>query len=131
MKLHQRVIGQAQGCRLQIGQGLGKIAPAVFDPAIGVLKRRNLQPAQPAGHGKGPFERGGIIAVRGNHAGQVVGKDHIAAVAGIKCLVDRNRAVDIAVLFQQTGLEQVQRRGPRLACQTGIDHGGRRVGPPG
>ena len=108
MELHQRIIGQSLGRGFQIGQGFVQIAPAIFDPAIGILKRRHFRASQAARHGKGALQTSGIIVMGGDQAGQVVGNHRVAGVFGVEGLIDFDRPFDIAGFFQRPRLHPRQ-----------------------
>jgi len=73
----------------------GVIAPAVHDPAIGVLERGDIHATQTPRDAEGALKACGIIIMRGQKAREVVGNNHIAAVVGIKLLINRNCALQM------------------------------------
>ena len=123
MELHQRVIGQAARGGFQRRQRLGIARAPIGDPAIGVLIGRLIRSVQPPRDGIGAVKAGRIVAARGDQAGEVVGHDHVAAVFGIKRLVDRDGPVNIAGLFKAARLYPAQGAGFRLGHKAGRQHG--------
>ena len=108
MELHRSILGQARCGGLEIGQRLERFALQVGDAPERILKGGDGRAAQAAGDGIGAGDGFGVLAQRGQQAGQIVRDDHIGAVFGIEVFVDGQSAFVIARLLKRRGMHPTQ-----------------------
>ena len=127
MILNQRDIGQRCRGRFEISERLGCISPQIEDPAVGVLERGHIRPAQPPGHGIGPGKIGRIARRprRRQQAREIVGHRDRARIPGIKRLVIGPGRSEIARALLEPRPREEQRAVLRGSRDAHLEHLGR------
>src|SRR6056297_1121754 len=109
MVMHDRVCGQAFRGGHEVVERRLTLTAKVEDPAVSILKRGHIRPAQATRDGEGALDALCVVATPGRQkAREVVGDDGGARVDLVEGLVDRDGTVDLAVLFQQRGVHPEQ-----------------------